>query len=171
MKKPQFKYVLYDVEGDSLYNDATTLWCAVMIDLPTGEVRGYRPEELDQFLCDLQAAEVLVGHNIIDFDNPVLKKLHGIELVMEKSVDTLVWSRLFFPDRPGGHSLRSWGIRLGCHKGDFDDFSKFTEEMYEYCLQDGVVNYKLLLYFLKHLEWTMDDLVEWVNGERLQAGT
>lgn len=166
---PQFKYILYDIEGDSLYNEITQLYCAVIVDLPTGEVRGFRPEEMDEFYRIVAKAELLAGHNIIDFDNPVLLKLYGIVIDSNKSVDTLVWSRLFFPDRPGGHSLRSWGIRLGCHKGDFDDFSKFTEEMYDYCIQDGIVNYKVLQYFLKNLGWTWDDLVEWVNGERLQA--
>lgn len=168
---PQFKYILYDIEGDSLYNTISKLYCAVVVDLPTGVVRGFRPEEMDAFYCVVQQAELLAGHNIIDFDNPVLKKLHGIVLESGRSVDTLVWSRLFYPDRPGGHSLKSWGIRLGCHKGDFDDFSCFSEEMYEYCLQDGIVNYKLLQYFLQNLGWDWDDLKEWVDGERLQTGT
>lgn len=166
---PQFKWVLYDIEGNSLYNDLTTLYCAVLVDLPTGAVRGYRPEELDKFIHDIKMAEMRAGHNILDFDDPAIKKLYGIELDEWRAVDTLVWSRLFFPDRPGGHSLGSWGKRLGEHKGDFNDFSAFSEEMYKYCLQDGVVNYKLLCYFLKHLGMTWEDLWEWCNGQRLQA--
>lgn len=167
---PQFEYVLYDIEGDGLYDTVTQLWCAVMIDLPTGEIKGYRPDELCQFLLDLQEAKLRVGHNIIDYDDPVLGRLHGLKLDPATTIDTLVMSRLFFPDRPGGHSLRSWGIRLGCHKGDFDDFSAFTEEMYEYCLQDGVVNLKLLQYFLKHLGMSMEEFIEWrLNGTGLQA--
>lgn len=164
---PQFKWILYDIEGDNLYLDVTQLWCAVVVDLPTGTVRGFRPEQMGEFYDVIRNAEMLVGHNILDFDNPVLKKLEDLDIEEWRCIDTLVWSRLFFPDRPGGHSLKSWGIRLGCHKGDFDDFSKFTEEMFEYCLQDGVVNHKLLLYFMKHLECTLEDLWEWCNGEKL----
>ena len=161
MTTPQFDYVLYDIEGDNLYNDVTRLWCAVMVDLPTGKVKGYRPEELDKFVCDLSRAKLRAGHNILDFDDPTMKKLYGLELSEATAVDTLVMSRLFYPDRPGGHSLGSWGIRLHCHKGDFNDFSKFTEEMYEYCLQDGLVNYKLLQYFLKNLKMTMEEFIAW----------
>jgi hypothetical protein len=163
---PQFEYVLYDIEGDGLFDTVTKLWCAVMIDLPTGVTKGYRPAELEQFVCDLSKAKLRVGHNILDYDDPTMNKLHGIWLPPETAVDTLVMSRLFYPDRPGGHSLKSWGIRLGCHKGDFDDFSQFTEEMYEYCLQDGNVNLVLLNYFLKNLKWTLEDLVKW----RLKVG-
>jgi DNA polymerase I-like protein with 3'-5' exonuclease and polymerase domains len=51
-------------------------------------------------------------------------------------VDTLVLSRLLYPDRPGGHSLEEWGYRLGFHKGSFNDFNKLSHEMLEYCEQD-----------------------------------
>lgn len=168
---PQFKYILYDIEGNGLYNNVTILWCAVIVDLPTGIVKGFRPEEMSSFYEYIMRAEVLAGHNILDYDNPTLKKMEGIIIEDWRCVDTLVWSRLFFPDRPGGHSLGSWGIRLGEHKGDFNDFSAFTEEMYTYCLQDGLVNYKLLLYFLKNLGWTWEDLWKWCDEQReeLQA--
>lgn len=166
---PRFEYVLYDIEGDGLYNEVTQLWCAVIIDLPTGTVRGFRPDQLEEFAKVLNAAKLRVGHNIINYDDPVMLKFFGQLLRWDSAVDTLVWSRLFYPDRPGGHSLRSWGIRLGCHKGDFNDFSQFTEEMFTYCLQDGEVNYNLIKYFLKQLDWTWDDLYLWVteNGKRL----
>lgn len=169
MTTPLFKDVLYDIEGDGLFDTVTQLWCAVMIDLHTGDVRGYRPSELDKFVQDLKGARLRVGHNIIDYDDPTMKKLYGLPLDPESAVDTLVMSRLFYPDRPGGHSLGSWGIRLGCHKGDYTDFSKYTEEMYEYCLQDGVVNLRLFRYFLKNLGMTTEEFVRWKLGKRLQT--
>lgn len=158
---PQFKRILYDLEGDNLLPGLTQLWCAVAVDLPTGEVKGFRPNELCDFRDMINEAELVAGHNIITFDNEALAKLWGLRLDDWRSVDTLVWSRLFYPDRPGGHSLGAWGRRLGCYKGDFNDFSKFTEEMYDYCLQDGVVNYKLLQYFMSSLGWSWDQLWEW----------
>src|SRR5690606_12007958 len=44
------------------------------------------------------------------------------------------------------HSLEAWGQRLGEHKKPFNDFSKFSEEMVEYCQQDVEVTYKLFKY-------------------------
>ena len=46
------------------------------------------------------------------------------------------------------HKLAAWGVRLGEHKSEFSDFSKFTQEMQDYCTQDvktNVVLYKHLL--------------------------
>ncbi len=37
---------------------------------------------------------------------------------------------------PGGHSLGAWGERLRDPKGEWNDFSKYTPEMGQYCKQD-----------------------------------
>ena len=53
-------------------------------------------------------------------------------------------SRLFNPDRPGGHSLAAWGDRLGFPKGDYSDWTGgLTEEMLTYCNRDTAVTLKL----------------------------
>ena len=52
-------------------------------------------------------------------------------------------SRLDNPSREGGHSLASWGTRLNFPKGEYDDWSMYTEEMGEYCKQDVKVLVKL----------------------------
>jgi len=78
----------------------------------------------------------IIGHNIIGFDIPVLENLLGIDFSPYKLTDTLVLSRLADPQREGGHSLKEWGIRLGDYKGDYNDWSKLTPEMVEYCKQD-----------------------------------
>ena len=63
-------------------------------------------------------------------------------------VDTLVLSMMENPSREGGHSLQAWGKRLGKHKGDFSgDFSAYTREMLDYCIQDVKV--------CMHLHWTL----------------
>ncbi|UPO63113.1 DNA polymerase [Pseudomonas phage ZCPS1] len=166
---PQFDYVIYDLEGDALYDNVTRLWCAVLVDIPTQAVRGFRPEEMETFYRIIAHAKFVVGHNILDYDNRVLEKLHGIVIPEERSYDTLVASRLTWPDRPMGHSLGAWGRFLKCHKGDFNDFSKFSEEMFEYCLQDGVVSMALFNYLLKVLGMTWEELVEWRTGSWLNV--
>jgi len=62
-------------------------------------------------------------------------------------VDTLVLSTLFNPDRQGGHSLSSWGDRLGLSKHKHNDWSQLTSAMVDYCVQDVQITAKLY----KHL--------------------
>jgi DNA polymerase I-like protein with 3'-5' exonuclease and polymerase domains len=89
-------------------------------------------------------ADVVVGHNIIGFDGPVLSRLWGVTIPLSKVRDTLVMSRLWNPQLEGGHSLRAWGERLGDFKDDFTDFDGgYTDEMADYCMQDVNVTVKL----------------------------
>ena len=90
----------------------------------------------------------IIGHNIIGYDIPALKKLWNVDFNGKKVTDTLVMSRLAEPSRQGGHSLDSWGEQLGCPKGDYNDWLNFSQDMVEYCKQDVRVNelvYKKLI--------------------------
>ena len=73
-----------------------------------------------------QKADTLIGHNIIGFDIPYIKKLLGVDLTSKKLIDTLVLSRLFNPVREGGHSLNMWGYHpdINLPKIDFNEYSK-----------------------------------------------
>jgi len=84
-------------------------------------------------------ATLLVGHNIMDYDLYVLKKLFGWEAPKTCTIhDTIIMSRVLDYRRFGdqGHGLAAWGRHLNYPKGDFHDFSKYSEEMKHYCLQD-----------------------------------
>ena len=48
----------------------------------------------------------------------------------------MVMSMVYSPSFAGGHSLENWGEKLRMPKGDHNDFSKYSEEMGQYCLQD-----------------------------------
>jgi DNA polymerase I-like protein with 3'-5' exonuclease and polymerase domains len=101
----------------------------------------------DQMERDVEPVE-FIGHNILGYDIPVLEKLWDISFAGHKLTDTLVMSRLAEPSRQGGHSLESWGDRLGCPKGEHSDWLNFSQDMVEYCKQDVRVNelvYKRLL--------------------------
>jgi DNA polymerase I-like protein with 3'-5' exonuclease and polymerase domains len=98
--------------------------------------------------------EQVVGHNIIGFDAPVLKKVWGVGIPDNTLMDTLVMSRLYKPDidivipeqgkAPSPHSLEAWGYRLGSHKIGFTDFDGgWTQEMATYCEQDVLLLEKL----------------------------
>jgi len=51
----------------------------------------------------------------------------------------------------GRHSLEAYGYRLGLNKGDFchdADWSEWSQEMEDYCIQDVKVTTKLCDHFL-----------------------
>lgn len=87
--------------------------------------------------------DIVIGHNIINFDRPVLEEHLGISFDNVQVIDTLVLSRLFNPQLDGGHSLRAWGERLHFEKGDHDDWTKLSDEMIKYCERDVEVTAKL----------------------------
>ena len=123
---------------------ATEIWCIVAID-QDDNVYSFDPKEIDKGIEFLSKADKLIGHNIIGFDLPVIKKLSGVDLsICAKVIDTLTLSRLFHPTRDGGHSLEKWGWRLNCPKGEQPNFSGFSEEMLTYCIQDVILNKKVL---------------------------
>ena len=85
----------------------------------------------------------MIGHNIIDYDIPVLERILGTDFGSCNVTDTLVLSRLADPQREGGHSLENWGQLLGCPKGEHNDWDNYSQEMVEYCKQDVLVNVKV----------------------------
>ena len=85
--------IVFDIETDDL--DASRVWCIVAKEVD-GEVYKFGPNEIEDALNFLLQADALIGHNIIGFDLPVLKKLHNFNYT-GKIIDTLVMSRLYNP--------------------------------------------------------------------------
>ena len=132
--------LVFDIETDGLYHDATTIWCIVAID-ESDNVYKFKPDQIEKGIQFLSEAETLIGHNIIGFDIPIIKKLYDIDLYEHSNiVDTLVISRLLNPARDGGHSLEKWGWRLGSAKQDKPEFTAFSDQMMTYCIQDTRLN-------------------------------
>jgi len=135
------KRLVFDIETDDL--NATKVWCIVAID-EDDKVYSFHGDTIEDGLKLLNETEMLIGHNILGFDIPVLTKLYDwTPKASIKIIDTLVLSRLFNPTREGGHSLERWGIKLGLHKLESPDFSEFSDEMLKYCIADTKLN-KLL---------------------------
>ena len=135
--------LVFDIETDGL--DATKIWCIVAYDVDTHKVYSYGPDDIQKNgLNLLSKADKLIGHNILGFDIPVIKKLYNIDLSGKQLVDTLVLSRLFNPVREGNHSLESWGYRLGSHKDTKpEDFTVYTPAMLDYCKIDVLLTAQL----------------------------
>ena len=136
------KSIVFDIEADSL--EPTKIWCIVAVDPNSGETKTFGPTQIVQGLAHLSNADKLIGHNIIGYDLPAIKKIHNIDLSQNRAiVDTMVLSRLFNPTREGGHSLASWGYRIGLKKIDHDEFGEYSPEMLNYCRNDAVLNAKV----------------------------
>ena len=177
-------------------NKDSRLWCVVFRDVDTDEVI---KESLSNITKDwmkktLEGVSELIAHNGLKFDLVCLK-LFGVldyevgylgkpDLIFGKEVkitDTLIWSRLFNPDRRGGHSLEDWGKRLGDFKDDFrqqsielgliestsekgSEFKQYSDLMVSYCVQDTNVTSKLY----KHLEVEWLSYKGWHKAEKLE---
>jgi hypothetical protein len=153
---------LFDLECNGLLHEVTKIHCISVKDVESGGVLRFGPDEIEEGVLLLQAAAqngILAGHNIINFDIPVIQKLFpGFTVDRSKVYDTLVISRLFFPDlvtrdgghikagrlpskKVGSHSLEAWGYRLGLQKGEYaEDFkAKWTAENGEVPLVDHML--------------------------------
>ena len=86
---------LFDLESDGLLAEATKLHCAVAKNLDTGEIVSFTPHTgFDGFLNLLEQTTLLVGHNLIGFDLPLIQKLYPGFQYSAVVRDTLVMARL-----------------------------------------------------------------------------
>ena len=135
------KFVL-DIEADGF--NPTKVFCICIKDLQRKHMysihqNGVNMGRFQMWLEDQGECE-LIGHNLIGYDIPVLQRLLGADFSKCKITDTLVMSRLADPSREGGHSLENWGRILNQPKGEHHDFTVYSREMVDYCVQDVEVN-------------------------------
>lgn len=130
-----------DFETGTHLSAVTNIHLMVIKDYQTEEIFWYTEDRLQEGLEKLNTYDIAIGHNIIGFDHPVITDRVG--KINCEVVDTLIKSRLAHPDKEGGHGLANWGISLGYPKGDFKDFSQFSEEMLAYCIQDVNLTHKV----------------------------
>ena len=149
--------IVIDIETDM---KASEIWCAVTKDIDTGEVKVWKEANgLRQYIGE---QDLLIGHNIIGFDIPVLKKVWNLNYKSNPQRDTLIMSRLLNPVIEKGHSLDAWGVRLGLKKGDFSDFDNgLSEDMVTYCIQDVEITHALF-------ERLTADLLDWGESVDLE---
>ena len=136
-----------DIETDGL--NPSVIWCIVVQDVHDNQIITFHGDSLNLFKPFIESeAMTLIFHNGIAFDVPVLERLLGIVFddgnynVIEIE-DTLIMSQLDEPRREGGHSLANWGEIMGFEKGEHEDWSKFSDEMLEYCKRDVQITTKL----------------------------
>jgi DNA polymerase-1 len=162
--------LIFDLETDGLLDTVSKIHCLVIKDTDTDEVFTYRsgfPYELEEGIDHLLSGSLVVGHNVIKYDIPVIEKLYKVSFDHAKVFDTLVATRVIWaairetdslriqkgvlPGKLfGSHSLAAWGYRMKNYKGDYDGgWEKFTQEMLDYCVQDVQVTADLYSRILK----------------------
>lgn len=165
--------LIFDLETDGLLKAVSKIHTIVIKNFETKEVFRFRCNDEEDTILDaidlLSQATVLIGHNILHYDLPVLRKLFEGWDTDAKIDDTLVIARQIVPDlknrdfarvrrgilpaaMTGSHSLKAWGMRLGMHKGDYademkklglDPWKQWSQEMEDYCALDVDVTEKL----------------------------
>jgi DNA polymerase I-like protein with 3'-5' exonuclease and polymerase domains len=124
------RLIFLDIETNTKFD---TIWCCVT--KCDGEVKVWK--EASGLRDFLRKGDQLVMHNGISFDAPILNRLWNMKIRLNQCTDTLIMSRLLNPNRENGHSLASFGSRLGLLKIDFTDYDGgLSEEMVEYCIRD-----------------------------------
>lgn len=146
---------IFDIETNGFYQDCTTIHCIALKRIGIdSDVQLYTQSNIDEALDILCNSEVLIGHNIIAFDIPVLEKLYPSRKFTHNVLDTFNLSYIQFPQR-NKHGLEDWGKDLGYEKfnpmtgKEYTDeewkerkktkseaWDKYTPEMGAYCQQD-----------------------------------
>ena len=172
------KTIIFDLEANGLYHDATQIHCIAYYDSELDEILSFNDEcpgkgmssPIVRAIQYIEQASTIVGHNIIGYDLPLIQKLYPFFEPNGCIVDTLLLSRLYhprlmqldkeknWPHMPlqlyGRHSLEAYGHRLGEYKGDYGkttDWKEWSQELEEYCIQDVAVTKKLCDHFRPYL--------------------
>ena len=138
--------MVFDIEADDFLESVTKVHC-ISISVDGEAPTCYAGDNVARAMKVLEYGDRLVGHNILGYDLPVLHKLYGWRNKSKEVMDTLVLSRMAWPDIInkdskdafipkkywGRYSLRAFGHRLKMNKGSMDSFDTYTDEMQEYC--------------------------------------
>ena len=158
----------FDIETTAVDNWVTLegmdkIHCISVLSEDDGKCISFSGDGVKEGIAYLVQHDEVIGHNVIGFDIPAIKKLHPT-IIFPTVRDTLVMASAMFgdvratdlqkPEFPreliGRQSLKAWGVRLGALKGDYGDttdWSVCTREMIDYCEQDVAVTFTLY----KHL--------------------
>ena len=166
--------IILDIETNTEHDK---IWMCVTREIG-GDVQVWK--EASGLQKYLDSCDLIIMHNGICFDAPVLKRNWNITMKQNQMCDTLVLSRLLSPSLEGGHSLDAWGQRLGFPKMDYkaawidettfedngnpNSFRKFVQykegdwfnkpimKLFEkYCIQDTLVTEKLYQHLIAEL--------------------
>ena len=166
--------LIFDLETDGLLDKVSKVHCLGIYHVEADQTYSFNDtgnaEPIVRGVQMLADSDCVIGHNIIGYDLPVLKRVYPWFEEPTTVIDTLLLSRLFHPNllqidkdhtwdqMPlqlyGRHSLEAYGYRLKEYKGCFGkdtDWSEWSEEMQDYMDQDVRVTNKLWTHFHPYL--------------------
>lgn len=166
--------IILDIETNSTHDK---IWMCVTREVG-GDVTVWK--EANGLQKYLDSCDLIIMHNGICFDAPVLRENWKVTMKPSQVCDTLVLSRLLNPSLEGGHSLEAWGQRLGVFKAPykkiwswFTNMTFVTDEkaqgftgyrdgmefdkpvltlLESYCIQDTLVTEKLYFHLTAELK-------------------
>ena len=137
--------VYFDLESDGLLDTVTKLHCGVFLEAASGAMHVFEGHQVKEMLAYMDTCKMLVSHNGIGYDFPLLKMLFNYEYKGIK-IDTALMSRLQRPERKlpfdcpdkgtRPHSLAAFGYRVGRGKPDHSDWTTYSPEMLHRCKED-----------------------------------
>lgn len=128
MKKNKPNAFIFDVETDGLYDEVTKIHCLSYVRVGDTEVKTI--VDHDRMIQFFKQEELtLIGHNIIMYDIPVVKKILGVSVDPKRVVDTLgiSWYLNSSKDSSYRHGLEYYGERFGIPKPVIEDFVGLSE--------------------------------------------
>lgn len=169
-------YTVFDIEADGLIDTVTKIHCLSYEKYSDDNLIERKSftnyEDIRSFIL---SQEILIGHNIVEYDIPVLKKLLNIE-IKATLIDTLGLSWYLFPtEMKNGksvsrkrHGLEAWGIHYNIDKPKINDWNNLSIEDYiNRCETDVKINSLLWKdeynYLLKLYDNNISDIFRFIG--------
>jgi len=150
--------MIFDIEADGLLDEATKIH--VLAYTKDGKV--CYTHDYQEMSDILSGAKLLIGHNIIGYDIPVIERILGIK-IKARLIDTLALSWYINHSRVR-HGLEVYGVEFGVPKPEIDDWENLTQEEYRHrCIEDVKINRKLW-------QQLKTKLLRLYNQDKVQAG-
>ena len=154
--------IVFDIETNGLdINKTDKIHILVGKDYETKETTVFSPDDLPlkEIPDYLNQADVLIGHNIIQYDIPILRKFfHDLKFKWHSVgepytyLDTMIFSQVLkfhrFKAKPG---LKSWGDFLKFPKFEHNEWDVYSADMRERCVSDVELNSRVYSFLLDEL--------------------
>lgn len=144
--------IIFTLETNGLLKDVKVIYFAITLNIETKELKYFKSEEIELFLKELQQADKIIGHNIINYHLQVIKKLFpDFKIKHNKIIDTYLLSKLLYRDLEK-HSLNFFAEKFKIKVPYVNDYSKISEELKNKSKTNIKVLYKLYTKMIKDME-------------------